>query len=136
MNGTVSSGYGMRKDPKAKSKTENHKGIDVPIKPGTAVHATANGTVFRAGWQNKKDHSVGFGNSVVLSNGNGNTSNYGHMSKLSVKTGDKVRRGQVIGYSGSTGASTGPHLHYEERFKGKSHRPTFRPDLYRPRRDR
>ena len=75
----------------------------------------------------------GFGQRVTIDHGNGNTSIYGHLKKISRKVGDRVKAGQVIGRSGNTGASTGAHLHYEERDKNRPHRPTFNPGRYRPR---
>jgi murein DD-endopeptidase MepM/ murein hydrolase activator NlpD len=88
--------------------------------------------VVKAGWQNPKDHSKGYGLRVTIDHGNGNKSTVGHLNSVSVKTGDVVRDGQEIGKSGNTGKSTGPHVHYQEEHNGKSHPPTFRPAEYKP----
>lgn len=130
-SGKVSSDYGTRKDPKSGVKA-NHKGIDIAVKSGTTVKATASGVVTRSGWQNPKNHKEGFGQRVTINHGNGNTSTVGHLSSVSVKVGDKVKAGTVLGKSGNTGKSTGAHLHYEERRNGVPHKPTFKPDKYKP----
>ena len=74
--------------------------------------APAGGTVIKAGW------TGGYGNMIEVDHGNGLTTRYGHLSKIEIAVGDKVTRGQLIGYIGSTGRSTGPHLHYETRVDG------------------
>jgi murein DD-endopeptidase MepM/ murein hydrolase activator NlpD len=105
-----------------------HHGVDIPVKVGTAVHATGAGKVIRAGWENDKNHNQGFGRRITIDHGNGRTSVVAHLSEVRVKVGDKVTKGQQIGKSGNTGASTGPHVHYQERVKGKSREPTFDPE--------
>ena len=87
-----------------------HAGIDLAGPVGTPIHATADGIVVRAGW-----NSGGYGNLVEIDHGRGIITRYGHMSSMSVKSGARVSRGQVIGRMGSTGRSTGSHLHYEVR---------------------
>jgi murein DD-endopeptidase MepM/ murein hydrolase activator NlpD len=130
-SGKISSGYGARNDPKSGAKA-THKGVDIAVKVNTPVKATGAETVTKSGWQDPKNHKVGYGTRVTINHGNGNTSTYGHLNSANVKVGDKVKEGQVIGRSGSTGKSTGPHLHYEERNKGMPHRPTYHPDKYKP----
>ncbi|WBB71073.1 M23 family metallopeptidase [Micromonospora sp. WMMD812] len=85
-----------------------HAGIDFALPAGTPIHAAAAGTVVKAG-----DAGDGYGNSVFIDHGNGYLTHYAHQSRLVVSVGDKVGVGQVIGYEGSTGDSTGPHLHFE-----------------------
>lgn len=103
------SSFGERSDP-FHHGAAFHPGIDLAAPTGTEVHATADGTVLRAGW-----NSGGYGNMVELDHGRGIMTRYGHMSKVLVSAGDHVTRGQVIGLVGSTGRSTGSHLHYEVR---------------------
>lgn len=131
VSGKVSSSYGTRKDPKT-GKEKFHKGVDIKAKVGTNVQATGGGKVIKAGWENPKNHKQGYGQRIVIDHGNGNTSIVGHLKDISVKKGDAVKQGQVIGHSGNTGRSTGPHVHYEERYKGKPHRPTYHPKDYKP----
>jgi murein DD-endopeptidase MepM/ murein hydrolase activator NlpD len=107
------SGYGVRSDP-FRSGAAMHPGIDLAGKYGTPIYATADGTVLRAGW-----NSGGYGNLVELDHGRGITTRYGHMSAILVRAGDHVTRGQEIGRMGSTGRSTGNHLHYEVRIDGR-----------------
>ncbi|MGC1211507.1 MAG: M23 family metallopeptidase [Micromonospora sp.] len=85
-----------------------HAGIDFAMPEGTPIHAAAAGTVVKAG-----DVGDGYGNSVFIDHGNGYLTHYAHQSRLAVSVGDKVSAGEVIGYEGSTGDSTGPHLHFE-----------------------
>ncbi len=103
------SGYGSRSDP-FRHGAAFHPGIDLAAPYGTPVHATADGTVLRAGW-----NSGGYGNMVEIDHGRGIITRYGHMSKVLVSAGDHVSRGEEIGKVGSTGRSTGNHLHYEVR---------------------
>ena len=91
-----------------------HTGIDFRGDTGEAVHATAAGTVTNAGW------SGGYGKMVEIDHGNGLSTRYGHLSQIDVNVGDEVRIGQVVGRMGSTGRSTGPHLHYETRIDGEA----------------
>ncbi len=103
----VTSGFGWRIHPIYKTQ-EFHPGLDFPSNQGTPVYATGNGKVEFASMDNS-----GYGLHVIINHGFGYQTLYGHLSKLSVRVGEKVKRGQLIGYVGSTGLSTAPHLHYE-----------------------
>ena len=105
--GYVSSPYGLRFD-----GTEFHQGIDIAADMGAPIVATADGVVTAAGWNG------GYGNMVDVDHGGGIVTRYGHASALAVTVGQQVRRGEVIAYVGSTGRSTGPHVHYEVRVNG------------------
>src|SRR5437763_398531 len=91
-----------------------HPGIDLAGSYGTPIYATADGTVLRAGW-----NSGGYGNLVEIDHGRGITTRYGHMSAILVSAGQHVTRGEQIGRMGSTGRSTGNHLHYEVRIDNR-----------------
>jgi murein DD-endopeptidase MepM/ murein hydrolase activator NlpD len=104
--GRITSGFGMRRHPILGFR-RMHAGVDFAAAYGTPIHATADGVVQYAGWHG------GHGNYVRLGHGGAVGSGYGHMSRIAVRPGMSVRRGQVIGYVGSTGLSTGAHLHYE-----------------------
>jgi murein DD-endopeptidase MepM/ murein hydrolase activator NlpD len=108
----MSSPFGMRMDPFL-GGAAIHAGVDLRGDSGDPVRVTANGRVTRAGW------AGGYGNMVEVDHGNGLSTRYGHMSKIEVKVGDHVHLGQTIGRIGSTGRSTGPHLHYEVRVHDK-----------------
>jgi murein DD-endopeptidase MepM/ murein hydrolase activator NlpD len=110
---SFTSGFGVRSDP-FHAGAAMHPGIDLAGAYGTPVYATADGTVVRAGWNNG-----GYGNLVELDHGRGITTRYGHMSAILVHAGDHITRGQQIGRMGSTGRSTGNHLHYEVRIDGR-----------------
>lgn len=97
--------------------TWRHSGVDIGAKSGTAIYAAENGKVERAGW------TTGYGYNVVINHGNGMKTLYGHASKLYVAAGDSVSRGQVIAAVGSTGWSTGPHLHFEVTISGVRRNP-------------
>ena len=105
--GYVSSPYGLRFD-----GTEFHQGIDIAADMGAPIVATADGVVTAAGWNG------GYGNMVDVDHGGGIVTRYGHASAVAVTVGQQVRRGEVIAYVGSTGRSTGPHVHYEVRVNG------------------
>ena len=105
VSGSVTSGYGTRWG-------RMHEGIDIAAPSGTPIAAAAAGTVIYAGWMG------GYGNLVVLDHGNGLATAYGHQSSIAVANGQTVAQGQVVGYVGSTGHSTGPHLHFEVRVNG------------------
>ena len=105
---SMSSPFGTRMDPFLKTPAI-HTGIDLRGDKGDPVRVTANGSVTVAGWQG------GYGNVVEVDHGNGFSTRYGHMSAIDVKVGQAVRIGQTVGKIGSTGRSTGPHLHYETR---------------------
>lgn len=107
------SGYGVRNDP-FRGGHAMHAGIDLAGPYGTPIYATADGTVERAGWNNG-----GYGNLIELDHGRGIETRYGHLSKVLISAGQQVKRGQLIAYMGSTGRSTGSHLHYEVRIDGK-----------------
>jgi murein DD-endopeptidase MepM/ murein hydrolase activator NlpD len=109
--GQVSSGIGMRQNPWT-GKPEFHSGIDIPKPIGTPVYAPGDAVVDWAG------PSDGNGNAVILNHGQGITTQYLHLSKIEVKKGDQVRKGERIAQSGNTGKSTSPHLHYEVRVNG------------------
>ncbi len=112
MQGRVSSAYGWRADP-LRGHSKFHAGIDLAARYGTQVPAAAAGTVVAAGDQG------GYGLTVVIRHQNGYESRYAHLSSLDVKTGDDVTRGQQVGRVGSTGRSTGPHLHFEVTQAGR-----------------
>lgn len=103
----IASGFGYRIDPVYKT-VKMHAGLDFAAPQGTPIYATANGTVSVAG--NKGN---GYGNHVIINHGYGYETLYGHMVKVKANPGQKVSRGEVIGWVGSTGKSTGPHCHYE-----------------------
>ncbi|HIX83107.1 MAG TPA: peptidoglycan DD-metalloendopeptidase family protein [Candidatus Megamonas gallistercoris] len=108
--GVVSSPYGLRW-----GGSDFHPGIDIANDMGTPIRATADGTVSVAGW-----NSGGYGNMVDIDHGNGVMTRYGHASYVVVTAGQHVKRGQIIAYMGSTGFSTGPHVHYEVRINGQA----------------
>jgi murein DD-endopeptidase MepM/ murein hydrolase activator NlpD len=111
-NVEFTSGFGVRSDP-FHAGAAMHPGIDLAGAYGTPIYATADGTVLRAGW-----NSGGYGNLVEIDHGRGIATRYGHMSAILVHAGDHVTRGEQIGRMGSTGRSTGNHLHYEVRIDG------------------
>jgi murein DD-endopeptidase MepM/ murein hydrolase activator NlpD len=113
---SLTSNFGVRSDP-FNGSARMHKGIDIPGPVGTPIYATADGIVNRAGW------ASGYGNLVQISHGGGLETRYGHMSKLVAAPNSYVRRGQLIGLMGSTGRSTGSHLHYEVRVDGQAINP-------------
>lgn len=105
------SGFGIRLDPFF-GRPAMHTGLDFRAPMGDPAHATAAGTVTKAGW------AGGYGRLVEVDHGNGLATRYGHLSEIDVKVGEKIKTGQVVGRVGSTGRSTGPHLHYETRIDG------------------
>jgi murein DD-endopeptidase MepM/ murein hydrolase activator NlpD len=107
------SGFGIRSDPFL-GRPAMHTGLDFRASMGDPVRATANGKVASSGW------AGGYGRMVEIDHGNGLSTRYGHLSEISVKVGDTIKIGQVIGAVGSTGRSTGPHLHYETRIDGEA----------------
>lgn len=108
VKGILTCGFGGRSDPFT-GEPARHHAIDISSAAGQPIKAPADGIVAKAEWAN------GYGNVVYLAHGYGYSTRYGHLSSFSVKPGQKVRRGDVVGYVGSTGRSTGPHLHYEVR---------------------
>lgn len=107
----LTSSFGMRNHP-VLGKRMRHNGIDIPAATGTPIYAPADGTVGRA------QRLGGYGNYAEIEHGNGIQTRFGHMSRIAVAPGQRVKRGQIVGYVGSTGRSTGPHLHYEVRIAG------------------
>ena len=112
----TASGYGYRIDPIYKT-TKFHQGMDFSANVGTPVYVTGNGRVVETGWQQ------GFGNTVVIDHGYDYKTRYAHLSKILVRKGQEVIRGEEIAEVGNTGKSTGPHLHYEVLYKGKAQNP-------------
>ncbi|MEQ1789793.1 MAG: M23 family metallopeptidase [Rickettsiales bacterium] len=115
-NGIERSHFGYRVDP-FNGNIASHSGIDLAAPSGSFVYSTASGTVKKA----KRNGS--YGNMVDIDHGFGIVTRYGHLSKINVKKGDKVKKNEIIGVQGSTGRSTGDHLHYEVRFNGKAINP-------------
>ena len=111
------SGYGTRTDP-FRGGAARHQGIDLAAPIGTPIYATADGTVSEAGW-----NAGGYGNLIKVDHGRGIETRYGHLSRILVHAGDHITRGQMIGRMGSTGRSTGSHLHYEVRIDGRAVNP-------------
>ena len=109
--GEISSFFGLRADPFG-GGSDYHPGIDIAVDYGTPIKASSTGTVEEAQWNG------GYGRFVSIDHGNGITTCYGHMSAIAVQPGQTVRRGDVIGYAGSSGYSTGPHVHFEVRQNG------------------
>ncbi|MDQ7794123.1 MAG: peptidoglycan DD-metalloendopeptidase family protein [bacterium] len=115
--GRVTSGYGLRQDPMGGPDEVWHGGIDIAARRGTPVQAAGPGRVVYAGWLKA------YGNTVIIDHGRGVQSLYGHLDKCRVQSGAWVTRGQGIGSVGSTGRSTGPHLHFEIRIGQESANP-------------
>jgi len=115
--GPLSSGFGGRHNPFGGAGYEYHKGQDIAAQWGTPVIATADGVVVSARWHK------GYGNGIYIDHGNGIETRYGHLSRIDVAEGQQIKRGQQIGLVGSTGRSTGPHLHYEVRINGEATNP-------------
>ncbi len=108
----TASGFGMRIDP-IYGTPKFHSGMDFAAHPGTEIYATGDGTIVKMGWQ------TGYGNTIVIDHGFGYQTMYAHLQDFRTKLGKKVVRGEVIGGVGSTGKSTGPHLHYEVHYRGE-----------------
>ncbi|HVY55222.1 MAG TPA: M23 family metallopeptidase [Thermodesulfobacteriota bacterium] len=117
LEGKINSGFGYRKDP-FRSSIGFHSGVDIDAKFGDPVVATADGIVEKTGWQGS------YGKTVILQHEDGFETIYGHLSKISVEEGQKVKVGEEIGKAGNTGRSTGTHLHYEVIKDGKRVNPT------------
>ena len=113
----LASGYGWRIHPVYKVE-KFHAGMDFTAPVGTEIHATGNGVVVKV-----EPFGNGYGNNVVINHGYGYETVYAHMSKFAVHVGQKIQRGDLIGYVGNTGTSTGPHLHYEVRKNGNAVNP-------------
>lgn len=112
----LSSGFGMRRHPLLGSR-RFHAGVDLAAATGAPIRAASDGLVTRAGWNG------GYGLLVALAHAGNRETRYGHLSRLAVRAGQSVKQGEVIGYVGSTGRATGPHLHYELRINGTAVRP-------------
>lgn len=119
VGGPITSGFGMRYHP-ILHRNRMHTGVDISAHNGTPIKAAADGVVIIAGW------GRGYGNRVILDHGGGVSTLYGHASRLYVKNGQRVTRGQTIAAVGSTGLSTGNHLHWEVRINGKAVNPLSR----------
>ncbi len=115
----IASGFGYRIDPIYKT-VKLHAGLDFAAPLGTPIYATANGTITVAG-----NTGNGYGNHVVINHGYGYETLYGHMSRIKVRAGQPIKRGEVIGWVGSTGKSTGPHCHYEVHKNGQKIDPVY-----------
>ncbi len=113
----VTSGFGLRIDP-IDGTTRRHDGLDIGLPAGTPIHAERSGVVSFAGERG------GYGNVVILNHGDGLETRYAHCASLNVRAGDQVAEGEVVGTVGSTGRSTGPHLHFEVRQDGEPVDPT------------
>jgi len=109
----LQSGFGVRIDPFLGAPAM-HTGLDLHGETGDPVRATADGTVIAAGWNG------GYGRVVEVDHHNGLSTRYAHLSSIDVRVGQSVKSGQIVGKVGSTGRSTGPHLHYETRLKGEA----------------
>jgi len=112
-NGVVTSGVGWRVDPFGSGKLAFHRGIDIAVPVGTAVRATRKGRVVFAGARR------GYGSTVIVEHANGDRTLYGHNSMVRVQSGELVDSGTVVAFSGNTGRSTGPHVHYEQIPSGR-----------------
>lgn len=113
----MSSNYGLRTHP-VLGGLRGHKGIDMASPSGTPIYATADGLVSKAEWYSS------YGNFISIGHGGELETRYAHLSRIAVASGQRVRKGDLIGYVGSTGRSTGPHLHYEVRVAGQAVDPT------------
>ncbi len=116
-NYRMSSNYGMRTHP-VLGGLRGHKGVDMAAPSGTPIYATADGMVSKAEWFSS------YGNFIAIAHGAELETRFGHLSRMAVSAGQRVRKGDLIGYVGSTGRSTGPHLHYEVRVAGMAVDPT------------
>lgn len=117
--GKINNEFGFRRNPFGGRTYEFHPGMDIDGERGDLVVAPANGTVIKAGW------TGGYGNMLEIDHGNGLTTRYGHLSKIEAAVGDTITRGQLVAYIGSTGRSTGPHLHFELRLNDRPINPRF-----------
>ncbi len=115
----IASGFGLRIDPIYKT-VKMHAGLDFTAPQGTPIYATADGVIKTASYS-----AVGYGNHVVINHGYGYQTLYGHMVRIKSKVGQRVKRGEIIGYVGSTGKSTGPHCHYEVHKNGQKLDPVY-----------
>jgi murein DD-endopeptidase MepM/ murein hydrolase activator NlpD len=118
VRGILTSSFGWRLDPVSR-KRARHQGIDIATNPGRPVQATADGLVVQTG------RNGSLGKAIQISHGEGLATRYGHLSSIAVTPGQKVKRGETIGHVGSTGRSTGYHLHYEVRVEGRAQNPVI-----------
>ena len=114
----IASGYGYRIHP-IYGIPKMHNGLDFTATQGTPIYATGDGTVREA------EFGSGFGNNIIINHGYGYETLYGHLVRMKVRAGQRVKRGEVIGWVGSTGASTGPHCHYEVHINGRPVDPVY-----------
>jgi murein DD-endopeptidase MepM/ murein hydrolase activator NlpD len=112
ISGWLTSNFGSRTNP-VTGESETHSGLDIAAARGTAVRATADGTVQLA------SYNGGYGNCIEVSHGYGIATRFGHLSSYAVHVGQRIKRGDIIGYVGATGRTTGPHLHYEILLNGQ-----------------
>ncbi|MGH9765467.1 MAG: M23 family metallopeptidase, partial [Blastocatellia bacterium] len=112
----ISSGFGYRRDPFT-GRLRFHSGVDLKARLGDPVAASEDGVIRFVGWYH------GYGNLIMIDHGDGITTRYGHLSSFAAEPGQVVKRGDIIGYAGSTGRATSPHLHYEVRVSGKAVNP-------------
>lgn len=112
-NGVITSGVGWRVDPFGSGKLNFHRGIDIAVPVGTPVRAIRKGRIVFAGARR------GYGATVIVEHANGDRTLYGHNSTVRVRTGDLVESGTVVAFSGNTGRSTGPHVHFEQIPSGR-----------------
>ncbi|MBD7939652.1 peptidoglycan DD-metalloendopeptidase family protein [Cytobacillus sp. Sa5YUA1] len=110
---TVTSEFGLRVNPITGESSDSHKGVDFACSIGQSIPAAKDGKVVYAGWQNPNNHKEGYGLYVWIDHGSGYKTTYAHLSDLNVSVGDTVKLGDKVGGCGSTGSSTGPHLHFE-----------------------
>jgi len=115
----IASGFGYRIDPIYKTP-KMHAGMDFSAPQGTPIYATAHGSIKSTGYSD-----IGYGNHVIINHGYGYETLYGHMIRIKVRRGQKVKRGEILGYVGSTGKSTGPHCHYEVHKNGNKLDPVY-----------
>lgn len=124
VRGSIGSAFGRRRDPFT-GAPDNHMGVDIVGIWGTPVHSPADGIIIFSARQSD------YGNLIVVNHGNGLTTRYGHLSRFAIRNGQVVHKGQVLGYVGTTGRSTAPHLHYEVRLNDRP----VNPRTYLPRAD-
>jgi murein DD-endopeptidase MepM/ murein hydrolase activator NlpD len=113
VKGNLTSHFGSRTDPFNGEATEMHLGVDIAALFGTQVHAPADGKIIYA------QRKSAYGNLIIIDHGNGLTTRLGHLSRFNVKAGQKVRKNEIVGYVGTSGRSTAPHLHYEVRLNDR-----------------
>jgi murein DD-endopeptidase MepM/ murein hydrolase activator NlpD len=113
VKGNVTSNFGSRTDPFNGEVAETHLGLDISSLFGTQVHSPADGKIIYA------QRQAAYGNLIIIDHGNGLTTRMGHLSRFNVKVGQKIRKNDIVGYVGTTGRSTAPHLHYEVRLNDR-----------------